>query len=108
VTLTAQGGGHLKTGRIIMNTRPFASAAGAILFGLCVAVGSAGAQTSTDSMSKPDAMKSDTMKKDSMKTDPMKTDSMKMGSKADCMHKAGMEKDSMKKSDMMKHCDAMK
>ncbi|WP_162939806.1 hypothetical protein [Neorhizobium sp. NCHU2750] len=74
MTLTAQGGGHLKTGRTIMTTRPFASVAGAILFGLCFAVGSAGAQTSTDSMSKPDAMKSDTMKKSDMmkKCDAMK------------------------------------
>jgi pentapeptide MXKDX repeat protein len=105
---TATGDGHMKNGRTIMTIRPFTTAAGAILFGLCIAAGSANAQTSTDSMSKPDSMKSDTMKKDNMKTDPMKTDSMKMGSKADCMHKAGMEKDSMKKSGMMKRCDAMK
>jgi pentapeptide MXKDX repeat protein len=74
------------------------STAGAILLGLSLAAGAAQAQTSTDAMKKTDTMKTDTMK----------TDSMKMGAKADCMHKAGMEKDSMKKSDMMKHCDAMK
>lgn len=91
-----------------MINRSFARMAGAVLLGLCVTGGSAHAQATGDSMSKPDSMKSGTMKMDGMKADPMKTDSMKMGGKADCMHKAGMEKDSMKKSEMTKHCDAMK
>ena len=98
----------MKNVRTNMANRSYATAAGAILFGLCVAVGSASAQTSTDSMSKPDSMKSGTMKTDTMKSDPMKTDSMKIGKKADCTHKAGMEKDSMRKAEMMKRCDAMK
>ncbi|MGV1926449.1 pentapeptide MXKDX repeat protein [Agrobacterium tumefaciens] len=81
-----------------MTIRLFSTAACAAVLGLSFATGAAQAQTNTDSMKKPDAMKTDTMSKDNMK----------MGSKADCMHKAGMEKDDMKKSDMMKTCDAMK
>lgn len=81
-----------------MNFRHFSTAACAALLGLSLATGAVQAQTSTDSMNKPDAMKTDTMSKDTMK----------MGSKADCMHKADMEKDMMKKSHMMKSCDAMK
>ncbi|GAK73260.1 pentapeptide MXKDX repeat protein [Agrobacterium rubi] len=81
-----------------MTIRLFSTAACAALLGLSLSTGAVQAQTSTDSMKQPDAMKTDTMSKDNMK----------MGSKADCMHKAGMEKDNMKKSDMMKTCDAMK
>jgi pentapeptide MXKDX repeat protein len=108
VTLTAQGEGHWKKWEMIMTIRPYATATAAILFSLCVAAGSANAQTGTDSMSKPDSMKSGTMKMENRTTDSMQMGSTKRGGKADCMHKAGMEKDSMKKSDMMKHCDAMK
>lgn len=76
-----------------------ATAAGIVSVTLSIA--GAQAQTSTDAMKKPDAMKMDTMK-----ADPMKSDAMK-GSKADCAQKAGMEMDSMKKAEMMKGCDAM-
>jgi pentapeptide MXKDX repeat protein len=106
---SAHDAANTQTGRTIMKIRPLAAAVGAILFGLCLSTGGANAQTSTDSMKKPDSMKSDTMKTDPMKTDSMKMGSSKMsGTKADCMHKAGMEKNNMKKSEMMKHCDAMK
>lgn len=72
-----------------MTIRPFGLAISAALLGFGLIAGSAQAQSSMDSMKKPDAMKMG-------------------GTKADCLHKAGMERDSMKKSDMMKHCDAMK
>jgi pentapeptide MXKDX repeat protein len=87
-----------------MTIRLFSATAAAALLCLSLASGAAYAQTSSEPMTKPDAMKTDTMSKDHMKTDSMKMG----GTKADCMHKAGMEKDSMKKSDMMKSCDAMK
>jgi pentapeptide MXKDX repeat protein len=89
-------------------TRRFIVTAAAAILGLTVATGAVQAQTASDAMKKPDAMKTDTMKADPMKPNAMKTDAMgAMGSKADCTHKAGMEKDSMKKGEMMKGCDAM-
>lgn len=78
----------------------------AVVLGLALSFGAAQAQTATDAMKKPDAMKTDSMKTDPMQPDAMKHDAMK-GTKADCAHKAGMEMNSMKKADMMKGCDAM-
>jgi pentapeptide MXKDX repeat protein len=96
-------------GRPTMYTRLFTTFASVTLIGISLVAGGASAQSSMDSMKKPDSMKSNMTKTDNMMSGSMKANSMKMGgTKADCMHQAGMENDSMKKADMMKHCDAMK
>jgi pentapeptide MXKDX repeat protein len=101
---SARHAASTSSGRTIMTTCFLNAAFSAALVCLSLSAGAAQAQTNTDAMKKPEAMKTDGMSKDSMKTHS----TTMVGSKADCVHTAGMEKDSMKKSDMMKSCDAMK
>ncbi len=92
-----------------MNMRLFTTFSSVALIGISLIAGGASAQSSMNSMKKPDSMKSNLTGTDNMMSGSMKDNSKKMGgTKADCVHKAGMQKDSMKKADMMKHCDAMK